>query len=65
VPGIVLDIFGGSGTTGQVANSWGRTWVVMDISQPYLFEQANIRTKKMLPNKKMEHEGWGIKDELL
>jgi len=44
VPGIVLDIFGGSGTTGMVAKELLRRWVVMDISRPYLDEQAKIRT---------------------
>ena len=43
-PGIDLDIFGGSGTTGMVAKELLRRWVVMDISRPYLDEQAKIRT---------------------
>jgi len=43
-PGIVLDIFGGSGTTGAVAKDLLRDWIVMDISRPYLDEQAKIRT---------------------
>lgn len=44
VPGIVLDPFGGSGTTGMVAKQLMRRWVVMDLSRPYLDEQAKIRT---------------------
>lgn len=44
VPGIVLDPFGGSGTTGMVAKELGRRWVVQDISKPYLEEQAKVRT---------------------
>ena len=43
-PGIVLDIFGGSGTTGMVAKDLLRRWIVMDISRPYLDEQAKVRT---------------------
>ena len=43
-PGIILDIFGGSGTTGMVAKQLMRRWVVMDISRPYLDEQAKVRT---------------------
>ena len=43
-PGIVLDIFGGSGTTGMVAKQLDRRWVIMDISAPYLKEQAKVRT---------------------
>lgn len=50
-PGIVLDIFGGSGTTGMVAKQLMRQWVVMDISRPYLDEQAKIRTKTGTPSK--------------
>lgn len=44
IGGIVLDIFGGSGTTGKVAKELLRRWVVMDISRPYLDKQAKIRT---------------------
>ena len=43
-PGIVLDIFGGSGTTGMVTKQLERRWVVMDISAPYLKDQAKVRT---------------------
>lgn len=49
-PGIVLDIFGGSGTTGMVAKQLLRRWVVMDISRPYLDEQSKIRTKTGTPS---------------
>ena len=48
-PGIVLDIFGGSGTTGMVAKDLLRRWVVMDISRPYLDEQAKVRTGSGTP----------------
>ena len=48
-PGIVLDIFGGSGTTGMVAKELLRKWVVMDISRPYLDEQAKVRTGSGTP----------------
>jgi DNA modification methylase len=45
VPGIVLDPFAGTGTTGMVAKELGRRWVAMDISKPYLDDQARYRTK--------------------
>jgi DNA modification methylase len=53
-PGIVLDIFGGSGTTGMVAKELLRGWVVMDISRPYLDEQSKVRTKTGIPSKALE-----------
>ena len=53
-PGIVLDIFGGSGTTGMVAKELLRRWVVMDISRPYLDEQSKIRTRTGTPSKTLE-----------
>ena len=53
-PGIVLDIFGGSGTTGMVAKELMRRWVVMDISRPYLDEQAKVRTGTGTPSKALE-----------
>ncbi len=53
-PGIVLDIFGGSGTTGMVAKQLLRRWVVMDISRPYLDEQAKVRTGTGTPSKALE-----------
>jgi DNA modification methylase len=43
VPATVLDPFAGSGTTGQVARSLSRDAILLDISQPYLAEQANTR----------------------
>lgn len=54
VPGIVLDIFGGSGTTGMVAKELMRRWVVMDISHPYLDEQAKVRTGTGMPSKALD-----------
>jgi len=53
-PGIVLDIFGGSGTTGMVAKQLMRRWVVMDISRPYLDEQAKVRTGTGTPSGALE-----------
>jgi DNA modification methylase len=50
VPGIVLDTFGGSGTTGMVAKQLMRRWVVMDISMPYIDEQAKVRTGEGTPS---------------
>jgi hypothetical protein len=54
IPGIVLDIFGGSGTTGMVAKGLMRRWAVMDISRPYLDEQAKIRTGQGMPSKALD-----------
>ncbi len=54
VPGKVLDIFGGSGTTGAVAKQLLRDWIVMDISRSYLDEQAKIRTKTSTPANSLE-----------
>lgn len=54
IPGIVLDIFGGSGTTGMVAKQLLRRWVVMDISRPYLDEQAKVRTGSGTPANALE-----------
>jgi len=45
IPGIVLDIFAGSGTVPMVANELGLRSVGMDISYPYLDEQARYRAK--------------------
>lgn len=42
-PCIILDPFCGSGTTGLVARKHGRSAVLLDISQPYLSEQARSR----------------------
>ena len=53
-PGIVLDPFGGSGTVGMVAKQLMRRWVVMDISRPYLDEQAKIRTKTGTPSNMLD-----------
>jgi len=64
VPGIVLDIFGGSGTTGMVAKELLRRWVVMDISRPYLDEQAKIRTGTGTPSSALDGlPMFGGKDE--
>jgi DNA modification methylase len=35
VPDVVLDPFGGSGTTGQVAEQLGRDWVLIELSGKY------------------------------
>jgi DNA modification methylase len=44
VPGIVFDPMVGSGTTVMVAQQLLRRGIGMDISRPYLSEQATIRT---------------------
>lgn len=45
VAGIVLDPFVGSGTVPKVANLLRRRWIGLDISYPYLDEQARVRAK--------------------
>ncbi len=50
VPGIVLDPFMGSGTTGMVAKEFGVNYIGLDISLEYLDEQAKIRTKSGQPS---------------
>lgn len=44
VPGIVLDPFSGSGTTGLVARQLALRAICLDISHTYLEEQAKYRT---------------------
>lgn len=53
-PGKVLDIFGGSGTTGMVAKELMRDWVVMDVSRPYLDGQAKVRTRTGTPSNALD-----------
>jgi len=43
VPATVLDLFAGSGTTGEVARRLGRDCVLLDLSHKYLVEQATKR----------------------
>jgi DNA modification methylase len=45
-PNLVLDPFGGSGTVGMVAERYGRRWVCLDLSPPYL-KIAQNRTAQM------------------
>ena len=54
VPGIVLDPFVGSGTTGEVAKSLLRRWAGLDISMEYLDEQAKTRALNWTPSKALE-----------
>lgn len=54
VPGICLDPFIGSGTTGMVAAELGLRWVGLDISMPYLDEQAKPRAMKLTPATALE-----------
>ncbi len=37
---VVLDIFGGSNVTGQVAEAEGRRWLAFDLSREYLAASA-------------------------
>ena len=50
VPGIVFDPFVGSGTTVATARELLRVGIGIDISRPYLVEQALIRAKLGMPN---------------
>ena len=54
VPGLVLDPFMGSGTTGLVAREFGVNFVGCDISFQYLDEQAKIRTNTGQPSKALD-----------
>ncbi len=54
VPGLVLDPFMGSGTTGLVAREFGVNFVGCDISFEYLDEQAKVRTKTGQPSKALD-----------
>jgi len=49
IPGICLDPFIGSGTTGAVARELGRRWVGLDISMEYLDQQAKPRALNLTP----------------
>ncbi len=50
VPAVVLDPFAGSGTTLMVARRLGRAGIGLDLSLPYLLEQARPRLlKESLP----------------
>ena len=46
VPGVVFDPFGGSGTTAEVAQKFGRDWILCEINPAYLPLQIE-RTKQM------------------
>ncbi len=46
IPGIILDPFAGSGTTGVVAKRLGRDYILIDISEKYC-EMARKRVAKV------------------
>jgi hypothetical protein len=46
VPGLTLDPFCGSGTTGEVCNMLGVRFIGLDLSMPYLRDQAAVRVEK-------------------
>ena len=54
VPGIVFDPFVGSGTTVMVAKQLLRRGIGMDLSMPYLDEQAKVRTGSGTPSNALE-----------
>lgn len=47
VPCLVFDPFIGSGTTGIVAEQFGRRWIGLDLSENYLSQIARKRTAQM------------------
>ena len=49
VPCIVLDPFGGSGTTGEVCIKHGREFVLLDLNGEYLGELATERLSEVQP----------------
>jgi hypothetical protein len=55
LPGIVLDPFMGSGTTGLVARELGRRWIGLDISKPYLDLEAKLRTGSGAPSNQLDN----------
>lgn len=50
IPGIVVDPFIGSGTTGLVAEQLGVRWIGVDIAYEYLDEHAKVRALKKTPS---------------
>ena len=54
VPGIVLDPFCGSGTTGEVARESLVRFIGLDISLPYLRDQASWRAERKVSAAKVE-----------
>ena len=48
-PGLVLDVFCGSGTTGLVCKELGLNFVGMDVSWGYLRDQAQLRVQGKSP----------------
>ena len=55
VPGIVFDPFVGSGTTVATARELLRVGIGIDISRPYLDEQAVVRTKLGNPSNALDN----------
>ena len=53
-PGLVLDIFCGSGTTGLVCAELGLSFIGMDVSWPYLRDQAQLRVQGRMPRDGLE-----------
>jgi DNA modification methylase len=41
---LVLDPFGGSGTTGKVARGLGRDFALIELNEVYIRDQARVRT---------------------
>jgi hypothetical protein len=54
IPGIALDPFCGSGTTGEVCNMLGLRFVGIDLSMPYLRDQAAVRVEHRAIDTKVE-----------
>lgn len=54
IPGIVLDPFCGSGTTGEVARESLVRFIGLDISLPYLRDQASWRAERKVSVAKVE-----------
>lgn len=50
-PGLALDPFMGSGTTGMVAREFGVNFIGLDISYEYLDKQATIRSRTGQPSR--------------
>ena len=60
-PGIVLDMFGGSGTTGLVARQHGRSYIMCDVNGDYV-KMARDRLRKPFEPRQYKKEEPGLEE---
>jgi len=58
-PGIVLDIFGGTNTTGRVARSLKRDWIAFDASEEYIKIAEKLMQKEIIWEKEESGDDMG------